>query len=128
MKYSKWNAPFYGLADMGPASIDIFLKVYLLLYFNMILGLSPTLTSTAIGLGVLWDAMIDPWIGIYSDRYYKKNGHRKILIYSAILISAMLFFTLWRIPKMGELATFALLFVTSVKQGILALDRSTGAI
>ena len=104
---------FYGLADLGPASIDIFLKVYLLLYFNVILGLSPTLTSLAIGLGVLWDALIDPWIGVYSDNYYKKNAHRKFVIYSAVLISVTLFFILWRIPNLGEWITFLFLFIIS---------------
>jgi GPH family glycoside/pentoside/hexuronide:cation symporter len=104
---------FYGLADLGPASIDIFLKVYLLLYFNVILGLSPTLTSLAIGLGVLWDALIDPWIGVYSDNYYKKNSHRKFIIYSAVIISVILFFILWRIPNLGEGLTFLFLFLIS---------------
>src|SRR4051812_1330707 len=100
---------FYGLADMGPSSIDIFFKVYLLLYFNVILGLSPTLTSTAIGLGVVWDALIDPWIGVVSDRYYQKHGHRKPLIYSAIFIAAFLFFLLWRWPKSDQASTFVFL-------------------
>lgn len=112
-KTSKLKPLFYGLAEMGPASIDIFLKVYLLLYFNIIMGLSPSLTSLAIGLGVLWDALIDPWIGVYSDRYYKARGHRKMLIYAAILISVGLFFTLWRLPVMSEMWTFIALFVIS---------------
>ena len=110
---SKLKPVFYGLAEMGPASIDIFLKVYLLLYFNVIMGLSPTLTSLAIGLGVMWDALIDPWIGVYSDRYYKFKGHRKMLIYTAILISVGLFMTLWRLPVMSETWTFILLFIIS---------------
>lgn len=104
---------FYGLADLGPSSIDIFLKVYLLLYFNVILGLSPTLTSTAIGLGVVWDALIDPWIGVVSDRYYQKHGHRKPLIFSAIFVSAILFFLLWRWPKSDQTSTFIFLLVVS---------------
>ncbi|MBY0554687.1 MFS transporter [bacterium] len=104
---------FYGLAELGPASIDIFLKVYLLLFFNVILGLSPTLTSLAIGLGVLWDALLDPWIGIFSDRYYHKKGHRKGVIYSAILISVFLFYVMWRIPHYSQLSTFLLLFLVS---------------
>lgn len=112
-RLSKLKPVFYGLAEMGPSSIDIFLKVYLLLYFNIIMGLSPSLTSLAIGLGVLWDALIDPWIGVYSDRYYQAKGHRKMLIYTAILVSVGLFMTLWRLPEMSEGATFALLFVVS---------------
>ena len=110
---SKLKPFLYGMADLGPASIDIFIKVYLLLYFNVILGLSPSLTSLAIGLGVLWDALIDPWIGVYSDSYYKKNGDRKKILYVAVVISVLLFFALWRIPHLGEWPTFFALFIVS---------------
>lgn len=105
---------FYGLSDLGPASIDIFLKVYLLLYFNVILGLAPWLTSLAIGMGVMWDALIDPWIGVVSDRYYEKHGHRKGIIYFATVLVAGLFFILWRLPaNLGETVTFIYLFLIS---------------
>ena len=112
---SKSLRPFiYGVSDLGPASIDIFLKVYLLLYFNIILGLSPSLTSLAIGLGVLWDALIDPWIGVYSDRYYHRQGHRKGIIYVATIAVTVLFFVLWRIPPgTSEIFLFTFLFVVS---------------
>ncbi|MGZ3691669.1 MAG: MFS transporter, partial [Pseudobdellovibrio sp.] len=116
MKESKLerHKPFlYGMADLGPASIDVFIKVYLLLFFNVIMGLSPSLTSLAIGLGVLWDALIDPWIGVYSDSYYHKNGHRKFVIYAATAVIVTLFFFMWRLPRMPELPTFILLFLIS---------------
>jgi GPH family glycoside/pentoside/hexuronide:cation symporter len=105
---------FYGLSELGPASIDIYLKVYLLLYFNVMLGLSPSLTSLAIGLGVMWDALIDPWIGVVSDRYYARKGHRKGIIYLATVLVAALFFILWRLPSgLGEAITFCYLFLIS---------------
>jgi len=105
---------FYGLSELGPAAIDIYLKVYLLLYFNLMLGLSPSLTSLAIGLGVMWDALIDPWIGVMSDRYYAKKGHRKGIIYLATVLVAVLFYILWRLPAgLGEAVTFCYLFLIS---------------
>jgi GPH family glycoside/pentoside/hexuronide:cation symporter len=105
---------FYGLSDLGPSCIDIFIKVYLLLYFNVILGLSPSLTSLAIGMGVLWDALIDPWIGVFSDKYYHKHGHRKGIIYLATFSVVFLFYILWRIPPgLGEKLTFTFLFLVS---------------
>lgn len=114
LRSQKLKPFFYGLSDLGPASIDIFLKVYLLLYFNVILGLAPSLTSLAIGLGVMWDALIDPWIGVVSDRYYAKHGHRKGIIYLATVLVAVLFFILWRLPaNLGEAITFTYLFLIS---------------
>lgn len=103
----------YGLGELGTSCIDIFLKVYLLLYFNLILGLSPSLTSLAIGLGVLWDALLDPWIGVYSDYYFRRHGHRKLPVYAATVAAAGLFFVMWRIPHISEFLTFVLLFVVS---------------
>lgn len=115
--------PFvYGLGELGPSCIDIFLKVYLLLYFNIILGLSPSLTSLAIGLGVLWDALLDPWIGVYSDYYYRRRGHRKLLIYAAIVLSAVLFYVMWRVPVVSEAFTFfALFFISSMLNSAISL-------
>jgi GPH family glycoside/pentoside/hexuronide:cation symporter len=62
---------------------------------------------------VLWDALIDPWIGVYSDNHYKKYGDRKRIIYFAVMASVFLFFFMWRIPHMGEWPTFFALFVIS---------------
>lgn len=104
---------FYGLAELSPAAIDIFLKVYLLLYFNKILGLSATATSFVIGLGVLWDAVIDPWIGTVSDRYYHHHGQRRTILYLSSLAVSLLFFILWRIPPKNSIFTYFLLFLIS---------------
>lgn len=113
MKHNNLRAMLYGLGELGPSALDIFLKVYLLLYFNLIMGLSPSLTSLAIGLGVLWDALIDPWIGIKSDQYYQKKGHRKLLLYSAVFLMLILFLGLWRIPYISTWVTFTALFLIS---------------
>lgn len=101
----------YGMAELSPSAIDIFLKVYLLIYFNKILGLSATTTSLVIGLGVFWDAMIDPWIGAVSDRYYKNHGQRKLILNVACFAVSLLFFLLWRIPATDHFLTYLALFI-----------------
>ncbi len=104
---------FYGLAELSPSAIDIFLKVYLLVYFNQVLGLSATLTSFVIGASVLWDALIDPWIGGISDRYKEKYGNRKLILFIAGAAMAVIFFTLWRIPAGNHNSSYVLLFIIS---------------
>ncbi len=103
---------FYGLAELSPAAIDIFLKIYLLIYFNQVIGLPASTTSLIIGLSVLWDALIDPWIGSISDRYKEKHGNRQLILFLASVAVASLFFVLWRIPAGNNISTYILLFTT----------------
>lgn len=102
---------FYGLGELSPTAIDLFLKIYLLLYFNQIRGLSASGTSLVISLSVLWDALIDPWIGALSDRYREKKGDRKILLYVAALLITLFFYGLWRIPSGTALVPYFYLFI-----------------
>ncbi len=110
-KLNKFRPFFYGIGELSPTAIDIFLKVYLLIYFNQIIGLSPTSTSIVIGLSVLWDAAIDPWIGGFTDRYREKRGDRKLIMYIAGFAMAFAFFILWHIPHQENFITCLLLFV-----------------
>ncbi len=118
----KWIPFFYGLAELGPATIDIFIKVYLLVYFDLVMGLSPTKASIAIGLSVFWDALIDPLIGRFSDSYYSKNGNRKNILYIASFLMTISFMTVWLLPKGSDLFLFcSLMFVSAVLNSSLAL-------
>ena len=112
IKISKLRPFFYGLGELSPSAIDIFLKVYLLVYFNQIIGLSPTATSFVIGLSVFWDAAIDPWIGGFTDRYREKHGDRKLILYVSGFCMATAFFILWRIPHKENIITCILLFLS----------------
>ncbi|MBC7464695.1 MAG: MFS transporter [Bdellovibrio sp.] len=108
-----YRPAFYGMAELSPTAMDIFLKVYLLLYFNQVMGLSASLTSLVIGLGVLWDAAVDPWIGTITDRYYQKHGNRQPILYVACFCVAALFFILWRLPTSSHLISYLFVFVVS---------------
>ncbi len=112
-RIQKMRPFFYGIAEVGPASIDIFLKVYLLIFFNQVIGMSATLTSLAIGLSVLWDAILDPLIGIYSDKYYRKHHQRKNILYVALVLIAVLFYMLWNLTATNQWVGLALLFLLS---------------
>lgn len=76
----------YGLGEMGPSAIDFFLKIYLLIFYNEIIKLSPTLTGLALGIGVLWDAMIDPALGKVSDRIYNETRSRSKMIWLGMIL------------------------------------------
>ncbi|MBC7741975.1 MAG: MFS transporter [Bdellovibrionaceae bacterium] len=104
---------FYGFGEIGAACVDIFLKVYLLVYFNHVLGLPATWASLAIGASVLWDAIIDPWIGIYSDYEFRVKGHRKRVLYVGAIAITTLFIILWRIHFESQWLNLIFLFLIS---------------
>jgi len=57
--------------------------VFLLLYYNQILGVSATAVSVAAGTALLLDALSDPLMGAYSDQYKSKLGRRHPFMYAA---------------------------------------------
>jgi glycoside/pentoside/hexuronide:cation symporter, GPH family len=122
IKTNKLVPFFYGLAELGPASIDIFIKVYLLVYFDLVMGLSPTKASMAIGLSVFWDALIDPLIGRFSDSYYSRNGDRKKILYFASFLMTISFIAIWILPKGSDAFLFlSLMCISAILNSSLAL-------
>ncbi len=67
--------------------------------YNMTLGLNPALISTIIFIQRLWDAMLDPLWGQFSDNFRSRWGRRRPLLASAALPLALLFAALWWFPR-----------------------------
>ena len=122
IKTNKITAFFYGLAELGPASLDIFIKVYLLVYFDKVMGLPLSKASLAIGISVFWDALIDPYIGRFSDQYYSKNKTRKNILFLASFLMTISFLLVWHLPQGSETYLFfSLLVVSALLNSSLAL-------
>lgn len=122
IKTNKLTAFFYGLAELGPASIDIFMKVYLLVYFDKVMGLPLSKASLAIGISVFWDALIDPYIGRFSDQYYAKNKNRKNILFLASFLMTLSFLVVWHLPTGSEtFLFFSLLVISAILNSSLAL-------
>jgi len=67
--------------------------------YNMTLGLNPALISTIVFIQRIWDAMLDPIIGSFSDNFRSRWGRRRPLIAIAALPLAALFAALWFFPR-----------------------------
>ena len=63
-----------------------------LLYYNQVLGLEPYLASIALGVSLFFDAISDPLVGVWSDRFKSKLGRRHPFIYASIFPLA---FCIW---------------------------------
>lgn len=67
--------------------------------YNMTLGVNPALISTIIFIQRIWDAMLDPFFGQFSDNFRSKWGRRRpLLLLGAFPVSA-LFVLLWWFPR-----------------------------
>jgi GPH family glycoside/pentoside/hexuronide:cation symporter len=67
--------------------------------YNMMMGLNPGLISLIDFIKRLWDAMIDPILGQFSDNFRSRWGRRLPLMLAAIVPLALLFAGLWWFPR-----------------------------
>ena len=96
---------------------------FLLFFYNQVLGLSGFLTSVAIVVALLVDAISDPIIGSWSDSFKHRWGRRHPFMYAGALPFALCFYLLFSPPQgLSELQTFGWLLLFSV------LTRTTQSI
>ncbi|MFT3868767.1 MAG: MFS transporter [Nibricoccus sp.] len=67
--------------------------------YNMTLGLNPALISTVVFIQRIWDAMLDPVWGNFSDNFRSRWGRRIPLLLTACLPLAVLFAAIWWFPR-----------------------------
>ena len=88
---------------------------FLLFFYNQVLGLSGFLTSLAIVVALLVDAVSDPVIGSWSDGLRNRWGRRQPFMYAGAIPFAISFYLLFAPPAgLTEIQTFAWLIVFSV--------------
>ena len=67
--------------------------------YNMTFGLNPALISTAVFIQRIWDAMLDPLCGQFSDNFRSRWGRRIPLLLVSGPVLALLFAALWWFPR-----------------------------
>ena len=88
---------------------------FLLFFYNQVLGLSGFLTSAAIVIALVIDAVIDPIVGSWSDRTQSGWGRRHPFMYLAALPFAVSFYLLFAPPSgLDETGLFVWLVMLSV--------------
>ena len=92
----------YGIKDNGFA-------VFLLIYFNQVIGMPAEQVGLAILIALIADAFFDPVVGYLSDRTQSRWGRRHPWLYAAILPICMTWLMLWNPPELGSGALFIVL-------------------
>ena len=84
----------FGIKDNG-------FSVFLLTYYNQVLGMEAWLVSLALVIALVVDALVDPLLGNLSDRTYTRWGRRLPWLYAAPIPLAFAWYFLWSPPFAG---------------------------
>lgn len=67
----------YSTADIGLNTTETLLRLYLLVFYTDVVGLSASLAGIAAAIAIAWDALTDPIMGVISDRTRHRFGGRR---------------------------------------------------
>lgn len=98
---------FYGAGALVEGTTTAALTYFLLFYLTTVCGLSGTAAGTALLVGLLIDAVADPFIGLMSDNTRSRLGRRYPYLLFGIVPLAIAFALLFSIP--ASLGGFGLL-------------------
>lgn len=113
---SKFAAKFfYGFGSVAYGVKDNGFSVFLLIYYNQVLGLPAGLVGFAAMLALFVDAFVDPLVGYWSDNLRTRWGRRHPLMYASAIPVGVSFALLWNPPAhLAQMQLFAYLLVLAV--------------
>ena len=112
MKLSIKEKLGYSLGDTASHFVWDLVGFWLLIFYTDIYGLSPALAGVIMFVGSIWDALMDPIVGIISDRTNSRWGKfRPYLLFGSVpyaILAVMAFTT----PEFGLNGKFAYALIT----------------
>lgn len=112
MKLSIREKLGYSLGDTASHFVWDLVGFWLLIFYTDIYGLSPALAGVIMFVGSIWDAVMDPVVGIISDRTSSRWGKfRPYLLFGSVpyaILAVMAFTT----PEFGLNGKFAYALIT----------------
>ncbi len=106
-----WLKLLYGSGDWGISSISMMRSIFYAIYLTDVVGLDPRLGSFGALIGIAWDAINDPIIGLLSDRMRTRWGRRRPFLLWFAIPFGLSFVMLWSAPA-WESETALLIYVT----------------
>lgn len=106
-----WLKVLYGSGDWGIASISMMRSIFYAIYLTDVVGIEPRLASLGALVGIVWDAVNDPLIGMLSDRVKSKLGRRRPFLLWFAFPFGLSFVMLWSAPN-WESQVSLLIYVT----------------
>ncbi len=104
----------YGIGSAAYGVKDNGFSYFLLFYYNQVLHLPGAYAGLAILIAMLFDAVSDPLVGVWSDNTRSRWGRRHPFMYASAFPVAFVYFFLWNPPALSEFWLFVYLTAASV--------------
>lgn len=90
---------FYSLGQLAEAMKNISLAIFILFYYNALLGMNPMLAGLSMLIALIVDSATDPLMGAISDRWQSRLGRRHFFMYLSIVPLFITFYLLFSPPE-----------------------------
>jgi GPH family glycoside/pentoside/hexuronide:cation symporter len=105
---SLWVKLVYGTGDWSAASYGTLRQIFYAIFLTDVVGLDARLASFAALVGIIWDAVNDPLVGILTDRMRSRWGRRRpFLLFFSIPFGASFLLLWWAPPWQNQIALAA---------------------
>ncbi len=104
-----WFTKFiYGSGDLGLASWGTLRQIFYAIFLTDVVGLEARLASFVALIGVIWDAINDPLVGMLSDRVHTRWGRRRPFILIFAIPFGFAYLLMWWAPPWNNQIVLAI--------------------
>ncbi len=89
---------YFGAGGVALGVVGNAVTYFMLIYYNQVLGLPAYLVSAALAVALIFDAIIDPVVGMLSDRTRTSLGRRHPYVYVSLIPLPITYWLLWNPP------------------------------
>ena len=109
----------FGIGQVAEGVKNQAFNVFVLFYYQQVIGIPGTLAGLALGVALVFDAVTDPIAGVVSDRFQSRFGRRHPFLLMSALPLALFFVGLFNPPdNMSDIGNF--LWLTGFAIGVRA--------
>jgi GPH family glycoside/pentoside/hexuronide:cation symporter len=92
----------YGLGDWGNTTTSTIFGFFYAFFLNNVAGLLPIYTAPVLLIGMVWDAINDPIIGVLADKVHTRWGRRRPFFLIGALPLTITFIAMWWVPPFSS--------------------------
>jgi len=97
-----WQKLIYGTGDWSTASLGTLRQLFYAIFLTDVVGLEARLASLVALVGIIWDAINDPLVGVLSDRMRSRWGRRRPFLLWFAIPYGLSFMLLWWAPPIAN--------------------------